>query len=120
MIDHIDRDRDNNNISNLRLVTPKGNRANISDEHKEMYRQSMISYNSLQSGKWWQSDDTKKKRSENLSKNWANRANIEKSCILCSKIFYAKHNVAKYCSKECRQENYFRKGVKIWTQKTTK
>lgn len=117
MIDHIDRDRSNNNISNLRLVTPKGNRANISDEHKEMYRQRMINYNSQQSGKWWQDKERSAKRAENLSKSWANRPMIAKVCLLCSKGFEAKHNSAVYCSKECRQENYFRRGVKQWVQK---
>lgn len=117
MIDHIDRDRSNNQIENLRLVTAKENRANISDEHREMYRQSMIYYNSQQSGKWWQDKERSAKRSENLSKSWANRPMIVKACLLCSKGFEAKHNSAVYCSKECRQENYFRRGVKQWVQK---
>lgn len=120
MIDHIDRDRTNNSISNLRIVNAKENRANISEQHKEKYRQNMVKYNSLKSGKWWQDDVVKEKRSERLSQNWKQREPIAKKCILCTAPFYAKHAVAKYCSKECRQENYFRKGVKIWTQKTTK
>lgn len=51
---------------------------------------------------------------------WANRIPYEKNCILCNGVFYTKHNGAKYCSKECRQQNYFRNGVKQWTQKITK
>ena len=120
MIDHIDRNRSNNSISNLRLVNSKENRANISDEHKEKYRQSMIKYNSLKYGKWWQDESKSAERSKKLSESWKNREPIEKKCIVCLKTFFAKHNVAVYCSKECRQENYFRRGVKLWNQKSMK
>ena len=119
MVDHIDRDRDNNHISNLRLVTAKQNRENISEEHKDMYSQRMKEYNSQESGKWWQDPEKKKQRSKALSEAWVNRA-VEKNCLLCSKPFTAKHNSATYCSKECRQENYFRNGVKLWKQTGTK
>lgn len=120
MIDHIDRNRDNNQIENLRLVTPKENRANIDPETNEKHRQHMIRYNSQQTGKWWQSEETKQKRAKALSESWRTRKLIEKKCLLCGTKFLAKHNVAKYCSPACRQENYFRRGVKIWTQKTTR
>lgn len=120
MIDHIDRDKSNNSISNLRLVNAKENRANISEEHKEKYRQHMIKYNSLKSGKWWQDERKKAERSLKLSESWKNREPIEKKCLVCATVFYAKHNAATYCSKECRQENYFRRGVKLWNQKITK
>lgn len=119
MIDHIDRDTSNNHISNLRLVTAKQNRENIDPKTKAMYSQRMAEYNSQQSGKWWQDPEKKKQRSKALSKSWENRA-IEKNCLLCNKIFIAKHNSATYCSKECRQENYFRNGVKLWKRKITK
>lgn len=119
MIDHIDRDTANNHISNLRLVTAKQNRDNISEEHKKMYSQRMKEYNSQQSGKWWQDPEKKKQRSKALSASWANRS-IEKQCLLCNKVFTAKHNSATYCSKECRQENYFMNGVVQWRQKNTK
>jgi len=84
-----------------------------------MYSQRMTEYNSQQSGKWWQDPEKKKQQAKALSASWVNRA-IEKNCLLCNKIFTAKHNSATYCSKECRQENYFRNGVKLWKQKTTK
>lgn len=117
VIDHIDRDRHNNDISNLRLVTWKGNRDNMSEENKQKSRDRLAKYNSLQTGKWWQDEDRKKKRAESLSSSWSTREPIQKVCILCGNIFYAKHNVAKYCSKECRQENYFKNGIKQWEQK---
>jgi hypothetical protein len=117
VIDHKDRDRNNNDISNLRLVTWKVNRENISPEAKEQYSKRMALYNSLQSGKWWQDEDTKLSHSNKLSENWKNREPLRKDCILCGKEFFAKHAVAKYCSKECRQENYFRNGIRQWEQK---
>lgn len=119
MIDHIDRDRHNNQIENLRLVDAKGNRANISPEAKQIYKLNIEKYNSQNLGKWWQDNKKKKKQAEKLSKSWSAREKIKKQCMDCGEDFYAKHNVAKYCSKECRQESYFRKGIKLWEQKKT-
>ena len=121
VIDHIDRNKSNNQIENLRLVDWKTNRDNIDDKYKEIYRQNMIRFNSQDSGKWWQTTSSRARRSKALSDSWRDRPKVEKTCVLCSRVFYAKHNSAKYCSKECRQINYFKNGIKQWTQtKTTK
>lgn len=118
VIDHINRDRSDNRIENLRLATFKMNRQNIDPKANEKHRLRMIAYNSQEYGKWWMDEDKKKEHAKKLSLSWKNRPYIEKKCLLCGKSFKVKHNVAQYCSKECRQENYFRKGVKLWQQKT--
>ena len=120
VIDHINRDRSDNRIENLRLATYKLNRKNVSPSFNEECRRRLIAYNSQDYGKWWQDEKKKQNHSKKLSLSWKNRPLLHKNCILCGKEFTAKHNVAKYCSKECRQENYFRKGVCLWRQKTTK
>lgn len=120
VIDHINRDRADNRIENLRLATYKQNRENVDLAFNEACRRKMIAFNTQEYGKWWQDEEKKKRRAEKLSLSWKNRQLIMKKCILCGREFKAKHNVAKYCSKECRQENYFRNGVVLWQQKSTK
>ena len=120
MIDHINRNRSDNRIENLRLATPSENRRNVDPKVNEAHTQRLKEYNSQDCGKWWQDDEKKKMRSLKLSLSWKNRPCTERTCILCGKTFWAKHNKACYCSKECRQENYFRRGVRICQKKTTR
>lgn len=120
VIDHINRDRTDNRIENLRLVTFKQNRENVDPSFNLACRERIIKFNSQDYGKWWLDKGKKERRSEKLSKSWKDRPLIEKNCLYCGREFRAKHNAARYCSKECRQENYFRRGVKLWEQKTTK
>ena len=120
MIDHINRNRNDNRIENLRLVTAKENRVNVDEEFNEKCRQNIMKFNSQDYGKWWQDDKKRAQRSKALSLSWKNRQKLTKICLCCGKDFQCKHNSARYCSKECRQENYFRNGVKLWQQKITK
>lgn len=119
MVDHINRDKSDNRIENLRLVSSKENRANVPEEYNDGCRRRMIAYNSQDYGKWWQDEKKKQARAEKLSLSWKNREYFEKNCLLCGKVFRARHKKASYCSKECRQENYFRNGVKICQKRTT-
>ena len=119
MIDHINRDRADNRIENLRLVTAKENRMNVDPEVNQKARERMIAYNSQDCGKWWQDEEKKKKSAERLSLSWKKREAFEKKCLYCGKVFTARHKSASYCSKECRCINYFKNGVKTCQRRTT-
>ena len=119
MIDHINRDKADNRIENLRLVTAKENRMNVDPEVNQKARERMIAYNSQDCGKWWQDEEKKKKRAERLSLSWKKREAFEKKCLYCGKVFTARHKSASYCSKECRCINYFKNGVKTCQRRTT-
>lgn len=119
MIDHINRDKADSRIENLRLVTAKENRMNVDPEVNQKARERMIAYNSQDCGKWWQDEEKKKKRAERLSLSWKKREAFEKKCLYCGKVFTARHKSASYCSKECRCINYFKNGVKTCQRRTT-
>lgn len=117
MIDHINRNKSDNRIENLRLVDAKENRRNVAPEVNEKHRARMIAFNSQQYGKWWQKEGAREKRSREVSEYLLSRPLLKKNCIVCGNTFECKNSTATYCSSRCRQENYFKKGVVLWHQK---
>lgn len=103
VIDHIDRDRNNNQINNLRLATYSMNNKNVSEETTKKRREHIDKVRHL-SKDWHASEEGKKWHRENARSVWKNRKKNEYECGHCHKKFFAYNNgIVKYCSSNCKQ-----------------
>lgn len=110
VIDHIDRNRANNQIENLRLATQSENNKNVSaevikkrKENMERIRQEAI--------KWHKSDEGRKWHSEMAKKSYENRAPIKKVCAFCGKEYYTTQYAknARFCHQNCKMKARLRR-----------
>lgn len=114
-IHHIDLNRDNNDISNLKLMTIK--------EHKQLHNE-LNKQNEETVKKWkgnlklaikkareWHKSDAGKDwhRQHALNSRFGHFDYGERVCEYCGKIYNAKRKSQKYCSNKCRSYSNKRK-----------
>lgn len=112
-IHHIDHNKDNNDISNLQMVSRKEHDRihylEMSDEEKEKRRKNLeinarpkaIEWHKSQKGKEWHLKHYEKVK-EKLYKKY------KFECILCGKSFESTQIKSKFCSNVCKSR-YWRK-----------
>lgn len=104
-IDHIDRDKDNNQIENLRLATYAENNKNVSKETLErrienIHRQSELAkaWHASEKGRLW--------HREHAIKSYAKRVPQKKRCAHCGALFetISCRESARFCGQNCKMK----------------
>ena len=109
-IHHIDRDKFNNDISNLNCMTQKDHREyhanNMSEETKQKLRLNLIENAVPKSKEWHASPEGLAWHSMNFKTYWANKKPKQYACTQCGKEFESLNNYGvegnKFCGNNCR------------------
>lgn len=105
ILDHIDRDRDNNQIENLRLVTQSENNKNVSEETMIKRRQNMARA-SEKAKEWHKSEEGREWHRKHGAEVYAKRKPIKKICAHCGKEYYTTQYAksARFCNQNCKMK----------------
>lgn len=105
VIDHIDRDKNNNQIDNLRLVSHSDNAKNISAEELERRREWAKQIRPL-TKKWHQSEEGRRWHREHGIETSSKRKPIKKTCAHCGKEYYTTQYAksARFCHPNCKMK----------------
>lgn len=103
IIDHIDRNKDNNQIENLRLVTHSENNKNISDEEKTR-RKKWAEEIRVLAREWHKSDEGREWHRQHGIEVYSKRKPIKKKCAHCGKVYYTTQysSSARFCGLNCK------------------
>lgn len=104
-IDHIDRNKDNNEIDNLRLATYSENIRNIDDKVLEKKRAHINNIREL-AKEWHKSEDGREWHKKHGVEVYKKRKPIKKICAHCGKIYYTTQYspMARFCGQNCRMK----------------
>ena len=110
VIDHIDRNTDNNQIENLRCVTLSENARNISSEAKAQKKAHCDKIRSLTKS-WHASPEGLEWHRQHGIKAYAKRKPIERVCSICGKKFMTTQYSERVhlCSPSCQQKDLRRR-----------
>ena len=105
VIDHIDRDRNNNQIENLRLVTHSENNKNVSEETMVKRRQNMA-LAAEKAKEWHKSKAGREWHKKHGIEAYKKRKAIEKVCAHCGKVYYTTKydEKARFCGQNCKMK----------------
>ena len=105
LIDHIDRNKDNNQIENLRLATQSENNKNVSEETMEKRRQNMAKA-SEKAKEWHKSEKGREWHIRHGIEAYKKRKAIEKVCAHCGKVYYTTKydEKARFCGQNCKMK----------------
>ena len=105
VVDHIDRDKNNNNIENLRVITQSENNKNVSQETLDKRRKQVENIREL-AKIWHKSEEGKKWHSEMAKESYKKRQKLVKICAHCGKEFettdYKK--ATRFCGLNCKMK----------------
>lgn len=105
VIDHIDRDKDNNQIDNLRLVSLSENNKNISEQEKQRRIEWMDKIRPL-TKEWHKSEEGRKWHSRHGVEVYSKRPPIKKICAHCGKEFWTTQysKTTRFCGENCQMK----------------
>lgn len=122
-IHHKDRDKANNDIANLELLTASEHRKKHSEEltqeQREWFRNNLNENARPKAVEWHKSEEGRKWHKEHYKRQGQSlHVKTEKACINCGKTFSGEHN-AKFCSNACKSAYRRKAGVDL-IEKTCK
>lgn len=123
-VHHIDGDKSNNDISNLKCINVRKHRKyhgqNMSDEHKEKVRQNMNKA-ILKAPMWHRSDEGHEWHSQQSKEQWKNKKAKKYVCSFCGKGFESLNSYSDksniFCSNNCKSAFRRKSGVDNETRK---
>lgn len=109
-VHHIDRNRANNDISNLQLLTQEEHKALhsklLTDEEREWKRQNVINKAIPKAVEWHKSEAGREWHKLQVLNRKDNRTERHLVCIICGKAFVKFSNKdSKYCSGACKAKH---------------
>lgn len=105
VIDHIDRDKDNNQINNLRAVSLSENNKNVSEKEKLRRAEWAAKIRPL-TKEWHKSEEGRKWHREHGIEAYSKRAPIRKICAHCGEEYYTTQyaKTARFCGQNCKMK----------------
>lgn len=117
-VHHIDKNKDNNELKNLKILTAEEHRrihSQFSEERKEKARKNLIENAVPEAAKWHKSESGKEWHSNHAKEIWKNAKEIEYECTYCGKKFRTvKHygkNENRFCCNKCKSAFRRKSGV---------
>lgn len=118
-IHHVDHDKSNNEISNLKLMTNSEHQRlhalSMSEETKAKMRKSLIEKAVPASKKWHASEEGKKWHAQHGRDTWKKREEKEYECSFCGEKFLTKNRYSegknRFCSNNCKSAFRRKSGV---------
>lgn len=105
VIDHIDRDKDNNQIDNLRMVTQSENNKNVSAKERNRRREWMDEIRE-KTKSWHKSKAGREWHRKHGIEAYKKRKPVEKICAHCGKKYYTTDysKTARFCNQNCKMK----------------
>ena len=121
-IHHIDHNKDNNDISNLMLLTRKEHnkihKKEMSEQQKQKLRDNLNKNARPKAIEWHKSEEGRKWHKEHYNKNKDKlHINYEFICNVCGKKFESSQANSKFCSNACKSKFRRINGLDLITKK---
>jgi hypothetical protein len=102
VVDHIDRDKDNNQIENLRLVSHSENNKNVSEQEKQRRIEWMGKIRPL-TKEWHRSEEGREWHRKHGIEAYRRRTPEKRICAHCGKVYYTTQysERVRFCGKNC-------------------
>ena len=110
-IHHIDFNKDNNDISNLQLLSRADHRkvhAMLLTPEQREWRRNNLNTNARPKACEWHGSEAGRQWHSEHAKNQV-RHQHEHTCVICGKTFFTTAPVSKYCSGACKARGYRRR-----------